>query len=60
MTFKLKWTNCTWTVDVQDPGGKRHTIQHGTAAKSIYVVWVDGRRAWVTQESCGPVEVHNR
>jgi hypothetical protein len=60
MTFKLRWSACTWYVDVQDAGGKRRTTQHGTEKKSIYVVFVDGRRAWVVQESCGKVTVHDR
>jgi len=60
MTFRSKWASCRWYVDVQDPGGKRRTIQHGTAAKSIYVPFIDGRRGWVVQESCGKVEVRNR
>lgn len=60
MTFHVQWGACRWIVDVQDPGGKRRALDHGDALDSIFVPFVDGRRAWVTQTSCGPVVVHNR
>lgn len=60
MTYAIKWSACRWVVDVQDDGGKRRSIDHGTETDSIFVPFVDGRRAWVTQTSCGKVTVHNR
>lgn len=58
MTFHIRWSACTWFVNVLDPGGKERTIQHGTETKSVYVPFVDGRRAWLHLESCGRVDVH--
>lgn len=60
MTYAIKWGACRWVVDVQDKDGKRHSIDHGTETSSIFVPFVDGRRASVTQTSCGKVKVHNR
>lgn len=60
MTFHIRWQACRWVVDVQDQGGKRRALEHGGSADHIFVTFIDGRRAWVTQTSCGPVEVHNR
>lgn len=60
MTFHSRWQACRWVVDVKDSNGKRRSLDHGGSLDSIFVPFVDGRRAWVTQTSCGPVVVHNR
>ena len=59
ITFNRKWQSCTWYTEVQDAqGAPRRVIKRGTEKDYAYVVWVDGRRAWITFDGCGKPEVH--
>lgn len=49
-----KWSKCTWFTEVQDAqGAPRRTVKNGTEKDYAYIVWVDGRRAWITFNGCG-------
>lgn len=49
-----KWSKCTWFTEVQDAeGAPKRVVKHGTEKDYAYVVWVDGRRAWITFDGCG-------